>query len=203
MLVEKLKNTWKEVTLLGAWIVSVTGSFMVPLPSWHFSDETTSFLVKFTIFIATVLAGFLVLYSLRNREAKIWMRLSVGFIAFFIIAYVTYFFSRDAKTLPYLGKDIVIGTEMVTNNPFEIFEETHGFSPVRKNRMMILLGEPEKAWTEKSIMINRVQLILLLFFCYLSSAGFIISFCNLIILYKEKYTIKIKQKKSIDENHKS
>ncbi len=194
MLVNRLKEVWKEITLLSTWIVSVTGAFIIPLPSWHATDENTAFFMKFGVFIATVLAGFLILYSLKNKSTRTWMRLSIEFLVLFIGVYATYHFAREAKTLPYLEKDIVIGDEMVDNNPFEAFKASHGFLPARNEQMMILLGDPEKAWTKQSIMSNRIQLMILLFFCYLFSAGFMISFCNLVILYKEKYTIKIEKK---------
>ncbi len=194
MPVSRLKDVWKEITLLSTWIASVTGAFIIPLPSWHASDENTSFLMKFGVFIATVLAGFLILYSLKNKSSRKWMRLSIEFIVLFIIVYACYHFAREAKTLPYLDKDIVIGNKMVDDDPFEAFKISHGFLPARNEKMMVILGDPENAWTKKSIMFNRIQLMVLLFFCYLFSAGFIISFCNLIILYKEKYTIKIEKK---------
>ncbi len=194
MLVAKLKEVWKEITLLSTWIALVTGAFIIPLPSWHATDQNTGFFMKFGVFVATVLAGFLILYSLRNKTTKTWMRLSIGFIALFIVGYTMYHFAREAKTLPYLDKDIVIGEEMVDDNPFEAFNLSHGFLPSRNEQMMVVLGDPEKAWTKQSIMSNRIQLMILLFFCYLFSAGFMISFCNLIILYKEKYTIKIEEK---------
>ncbi|WP_340200012.1 hypothetical protein [Ascidiimonas sp. W6] len=194
MLVSRLKDIWKEITLLSIWIASVAGAFIIPLPAWYSADENTSFLMKFVVFIATALAGFLILYSLKNKVIGTWMRLSIEFILLFIGVYATYNFAREAKTLPYLDKDIVIGDEMIANDPFEAFKESHGFLPNRNEQMMIVLGDPEKAWTKKSIMSNRIQLIALLFLCYLFSAGFIISFCNLVILYKEKYTIKIEKK---------
>ncbi|TPN86972.1 hypothetical protein [Aquimarina algicola] len=194
MLVSKLKEVWKEVTLLTTWIATVTGAFIIPLPAWYSSDQNTSFLTKFGVFIATVIAGFLILFSLKNKVAKTWMRLSIAFFILFICSYTTYHFFREAKTLPYVEKDIIIGNTMVENNPFEAFEASHGFLPARKERMMILLGDPEKAWTKQSIMSNRILLMVFLFLCYLFSAGFMISFCNLIILYKEKYTIKLVKK---------
>ncbi len=194
MLVNKLKEIWKEVTLLSAWIVSVTGAFVIPLPSWYATDDGTAFLMKFGIFIATVLAGFLILYSLKHKVIRTWMRLSILFLLLFVGIYTTYYFSREAKTLPYVEYDIVIGNELIEENPFDIFKATHGFLPERKERMLILLGNPEKAWTKNSITSNRIQLIIMLFLCYLLCAGFIISFCNLILLYKEKYKIKIEEK---------
>ncbi|MBQ4820684.1 hypothetical protein [Aquimarina sp. MMG016] len=194
MLVNRLKEVWKEITLLSTWIASVAGAFIIPLPSWHASDENTAFLMKFGVFIATVLAGFLILFSLKNKSIIKWTRLSIEFIVLFIGVYAAYHLAREAKTLPYLEKDIVIGNEMVDNDPFEVFKASHGFLPARNEQMMILLGDPEKAWTKQSILFNRVQLMTLLFLCYLFSAGFMISFCNLIILYKEKYTIKIEKK---------
>ena len=194
MLVNKLKEVWKEITLLSTWIASVAGAFIIPLPSWYASDDNTSFLMKFGVFIATVLAGFLILYSLKNKTIRVWMRLSVNFILVLIGTFITYHFMREAKTLPYLEKDIVIGNEFLDINPFEAFKVSNGFLPARNEQMMILLGDPEKAWTKESIMSNRIQLMGLLFLCYLLSAGFIISFCNLMILYKEEYTIKIEKK---------
>ncbi|TSE04095.1 MULTISPECIES: hypothetical protein [Aquimarina] len=194
MLVSKLKEVWKEITLLSTWIASVAGAFIIPLPSWHASDENTSFFMKFGVFIATALAGFLILYSHKNKLIRTWMRLSVQFIVLLIGFYATYHFARETRTLPYIDKDIVIGNEMLDDNPFEAFKASHGFLPARNEQMMILLGDPEKAWTKKSIMSNRIQLMALLFFCYLFSAGFIISFCNLVILYKDKYRIKIEAK---------
>lgn len=196
MLVSKLKDVWKEITLLSTWIASVAGAFIIPLPSWYAADDNTSFLMKFGIFIAAALAGFLILFSLKNKKIKIWMRLSIGFMLFFIITYIAYNFARETKTLPYLEKDIVIGNEFLEQNPFEAFKESHGFLPARNDRMMILLGDPEKAWTKKGISSNRIQLIVLLFLCYLLSAGFIISFCNLIILYKDKYKIIVEKKQA-------
>ena len=194
MLVSKLKEVWKEITLLSTWIASVAGAFIIPLPSWHASGDNTDFLMKFGVFIATALAGFLILYSLKNKVIEKWTRLSVEFLALFIGTYAAYHFLREAKTLPYLDKDIIIGNEMIADNPFEAFEASHGFMPARSEQMMVLLGDPEKAWTKKSIASNRIQLMALLFFCYLFSAGFIISFCNLIMLYKEKYKVKLEEK---------
>ncbi len=198
MAVSKLKDVWKEITLLSTWIAAVAGAFIIPLPSWHASDDNTTFFMKFGVFIATALAGFLILYSLKNKTISVWMRLSVNFILIFIGTYAAYHFTREAKTLPYLEKDIVIGNEFIEANPFGAFEASHGFLPARNEQMMIILGDPEKAWTKESIMTNRVQLMILLFLCYLFSAGFIISFCNLMILYKEKYTIKVEEKELHD-----
>ncbi|MBP2831510.1 hypothetical protein J8281_04855 [Aquimarina sp. U1-2] len=191
MFVSKLKEVWKEVTLLSTWIAALAGAFIIPLPSWYATDDHSSFLVKFGIFVATALAGFLILYSLKNKKTRVWMGLSVSFILILIGVYTAYYFTREAKTLPYQEKDIVIGNEFIANNPFKAFEASHGFLPARNEKMMILLGDPEKAWTKASITANRVQLIVLLFLCYLFSAGFIISFCNLILLYREKYTQKV------------
>ncbi|WP_405209323.1 hypothetical protein [Aquimarina sp. LLG6339-5] len=193
MLVNRLKEVWKEITLLSTWIASITGAFIIPLPSWYATDDNTAFLMKFGVFIATALAGFLILYSLRHKMIRTWMRLSLQFLLMFVGIYATYHFFREANTLPYVDHDIVIGSELIANNPFDTFKESHGFLPERKERMLILLGDPEKAWTKDSIVSNRIQLIIMLFLCYLLSAGFIISFCNLIILYKEKYKIKIEE----------
>ncbi|SNR16916.1 hypothetical protein [Tenacibaculum jejuense] len=187
MQVTKLKDIWKEIVLLSTWIVTVTSAFIIPLPSWNATDENTGSFVKFGVFIATILAGFMILFSLRNKIIKIWMRLSVLFLILFMGSYISYHYLRGSNTLPYLEKDIVVGNELVKNNPFKIFEDTHGFLPDRKERMLILLGDPEKAWTKKSIRWNRIELMISLFLCYLFSAVFMISFSNLILLYKEKY----------------
>ncbi len=189
MIVSKLKEAWQEITLLSAWIVTVTGAFVIPLPAWYSSDENTPLFMKFGMFVATIIAGFLILYSLRNKSTKIWTLFSVSFFILLIVSYTTYYFHREANTLPYMEKDIVIGNEMLKDNPFDLFKKGHGFLPERKEQMMIVLGNPEKVWTKDSILKNRIQLMLLLFFCYLFSAGFIISFCNLLILYKKRYPL--------------
>ncbi|MGB5818531.1 MAG: hypothetical protein WBG90_03535 [Saonia sp.] len=199
MLISRLRGVWRGITLLGTWIASVTGAFIIPLPAWYSTDENTPFLMKFGVFLAAVIAGFLILFSLKNRLIKVWMRLSITFFILFISSYTAYHFFREAKTLPYVEKDIVIGNELLDNNPFEIFKESHGFLPGRKGRMMIILGDPEKAWTKQSIMLNRKLLTVLLFICYLFSAGFMISFCNLIILYREKYAIKLSKKQFLSK----
>lgn len=193
MIVSRLKEVWKEVALLSTWVVAVTSAFIIPLPSWNSTEDSTASFMKFGVFVATVLAGFLILYSLKNKLIKVWMRFSVLFLVLFVGCYITYHFLRETNTLPYLEKDIVIGSESLEKDPFQSFKESHGFLPPRKDRMLIILGEPEKAWTQQSIGWNRIQLMVSLFFCYLFSAGFIISFCNLIMLYKEKYMSKSKK----------
>lgn len=190
MLVEKLKTAWGEIALLSAWIVSIAGSMIIPLPSWYSEDNGTLYFSKFGIFIAVILSGFLILLSLRNKSTKLWTILTIGFLILFITSYVTYFFFREANTLPYLEDDIVIGTEMLQNNPFNIFENDYGYKPEKKDKMLIILGQPDKVWTTHSIENNRVKLILLLFACYLFISSFMVAFCNLIILYKKKYPVE-------------
>jgi len=190
MVVSKLKDIWKEVVLLSTWIVTVTSAFVIPLPSWNSTEESTASFMKFGIFIATILAGFMILFSLKNKVISVWMRLSVIFLTLFIGTYITYHYLRGTNTLPYLEKDIVIGNELLEKNPFAIFEEAHGFLPDKKEKMLILLGDPEKAWTKTSISWNRVELMISLFLCYLFSAVFMISFSNLILLYRDKYSQK-------------
>lgn len=186
MIADKLKGVWKQVMLLSTWLALITGAFIIPLPSWHATDESSTFFMKFGVFIATVLAGFLILFSLKNKLVKTWMRLSVVFLILFVASYGTYNVLRETKTLPYEDRDIVIGNEMLPNNPFEIFEEAYGFLPEENEQMMIVLGDPEKVWVKKGITLNRAFLMLSLFLCYLFFTVFMISFCNLIILKRKE-----------------
>jgi hypothetical protein len=186
MLGEKLKKTWKSIILLTTWLALITAAFIIPLPSWNATDDNSSFFTKFGILVATVIAGFLVLYSLKNKVIKTWMRLSILFLVLFVITYGTYNILRGANTLPYGERDIVIGNEMLPDNPFEIFEESHGFMPDKNEQMMIVLGDPEKVWVKKGITFNRAMLMLSLFLCFLFFTVLMISFCNLIILKREE-----------------
>jgi hypothetical protein len=195
-MIEHLKKSWKEMTLLGAWIASVAGSFIIPLPSWSGSTNISSFYLKFIVFFATVVSGFLVLYTFKNKRIKNWYKLSIVSFILLTISIVGYYYARETLTLPYEGVEIVIGNERIENDPLSKLEVMKNISLDNNEIMRHFQGVSQKVWTTDSINQNRIVLIFLLAFSYTITACFIISFCNLIILYKEKYKIE-DQAKSI------
>ncbi len=190
MIATKLKKAWKEITLLGAWIATIAGAFLIPLPSWTNSATTSNFYVKFIIFFATVIAGFLVLYSLRHKTIKTWTYLSIISFILLTISFISYSYLREKNTLPYEGKDLIIGKIRIENDPLTILEKSNQFELTRENILKHVQGNCEKIWTSESINKNRITLLIVLSISYTLTACFAISFCNLIILYKEKYAPK-------------
>lgn len=187
MPISKLQNVWKELTLVSAWIISVTSSFLIPLPYWANSAKTSSFYNQFFIFFATVIAGFLILYSLKNKVLKTWMNLAISFFVLLLISFFTYNYLREIKTLPYENNDLIIGNVRIENDPLTILENQMDFPIRREEILKYVQGESQRIWTTKSIDNNRLQLMISLLFCYTFSACFLITFCNLMILYREKY----------------
>ncbi|GGI58494.1 hypothetical protein [Winogradskyella haliclonae] len=195
MIVEKFKNAWKEITLLSTWIATVVGTFIIPLPSWTNSPNTSQFYIKFIIFFATIIAGFLILHTFRKKIAKYWSKLSVIFFLFLTLTTIFYYYFRETATLPYEGKDIIIGDVRIANDPLTKIENNGNFPVSRTDIMKHFQGESERVWTKESINKNRIILILLLAITYTIAACFIISFCNLFILYKENNQSKVSKKK--------
>jgi|GEM_PF-4808921 len=186
-MIKQLKNAWKEITLLSAWIASVAGSFVIPLPAWAGSSNISSFYLKFIIFFATIVAGFLVLYTYRNKNLKLWFKLSILFFALLTLSIVGYYYSRATKTLPYSSIEVIIGNDRIENDPLTDLEEKGNLPLEREEIMRHFQGESERVWTRKSINTNKIILIGLLALSYTLTSCFIISFCNLIVLHKEKY----------------
>jgi uncharacterized BrkB/YihY/UPF0761 family membrane protein len=187
MLITRLKKAWKEVVLMGLWLVSIVGSFIIPMPSWSASELTSGYYLKFIIVIASTLGLFLILYSLRNSKIKKWRFLSILFFSLFILSITTYSYLREELTLPYENKDIIIGGDRVENDPLTKLEKKNGGTIEKNEILKHFQGKSERVWTEKSIKLNRLKLTSMFMFSYIITTCFIISFSNLIILYKQKY----------------
>ncbi|WP_452224594.1 hypothetical protein [Lacinutrix chionoecetis] len=189
MPITKFKNIWKEITLLTAWIVSVAGTFIITFPSWTNSDKSIDSYIKFIILFATVIAGFLVLYSLKNKKIKTWSLLSIVTFILLIFSFISYSYLLETKTLPYENHDVIIGNVRVENDPITKLEAEESSLLGREDILKHVQGESEKIWTKSSINNNRIILMVLYTLAYTFTACFIISFCNLILLNKEKYNL--------------
>lgn len=187
---ETLRGAWKEITLLSTWLGAITGSFIIPLPSWTLSTDSLTFYTKGFIFFATVIAGYLIIYSLRNKNLKRWTRMSIIFFIFLILSYVTYNLLRENRTLPYDNKEFIIGTERIENNPLDKLEANCECQIDKQDILMHVSGQSERIWTSKSIWRSRLFLMIALILCYTFTSCFVISFSNTIILNKAKHKIQ-------------
>lgn len=186
-MIEKLQKTWKELTLISAWITTVASPFVLPLPSWSNSSIVSASYVKFIIFFATIIAGFLVLHTYKNKNMKSWYKYSISFFILLTICFISYSYIRESKTLPYEGNDVIIGNERVENDPLTKLENSGKFNLNDEEILKYVQGNSEKIWTKKSINTNKNILISLLVLIYTLTASLIISFCNLLILNKDKH----------------
>ncbi|WP_299362135.1 hypothetical protein [Winogradskyella sp.] len=185
-MIEKLQKAWKELTLISAWITTVASPFVLPLPSWSNSTVVSTSYLKFIIFFATIIAGFLVLHTYKNRSIKSWYRYSISFFILLTICFISYSYTRESKTLPYEGIDVIIGNERIENDPLTKLENSNKFNLNDEEILKHVQGQSDKIWTKKSINTNKNLLIVLLVLIYTLTASLIISFCNLLILHKDK-----------------
>jgi hypothetical protein len=181
----KFELTWKEIAVTGAWTISVAGSFLLPLPDWASDEENTSY-TQFIYFVATVIAGFLVLYSYKNKDKRFWLVSSSITFLLLIILFFTYSLKRESITKLYEDKHIIIGSvkQPDFNKKLNALEAKlkHKINP---NEILNYVGgNAEILWTQKSIDSNRMILILLLLAAFTFTSSFLISFTNLFILYK-------------------
>ena len=186
-MLSRLKRAWKELTLLSVWLSSVIGVYVIPLPSWTFSAETSVFYSRFILLFATIIAGFLVLFTFRNKNISTWKWLTIAFFIPLVFSYLIYSIQRERKTLPYDGKDVVIGDVRIPNNPLDILEKKGSFSVAPGDILKHVHGESERIWTKKSIDRNRIALMLMYTLTYTFFACLIIAFSNLILLHYEHY----------------
>lgn len=183
---EKVKNIqaiWKQLTLLGAWLSSIAGSFLLPLPDWG-SDEQHGSHTRFILFAATVVAGFMLLFTYKNKRRRTWLYISMFTCLLFIGSFIWYNLKRDAYTLPFSGTTRVVGN--VTLPEFERKCKMLGIRPTDKDLLKYVGGDAEQLWTKASIDRNRNELFLYLALSYCLLAVFMISFVNVIILYTSK-----------------
>jgi hypothetical protein len=178
--VKNIQTIWKQLTLLGAWLSTIAGSFLLPLPDWG-SDEQQSSHAKFILFIATIVAGFMLLFTYKNKHKRTWLYISVFTCLLFIGSFVLYNLKRETNTLPFSGTSRVIGNVTLPN--FDSKCKDLGIRLPDKNLLKYVGGDVEKLWTKASIDRNRNELFLYLALSYCLLAIFMISFVNAIILY--------------------
>lgn len=183
MIVKKLNESWKEISIIITWTLSVTGSFLIPLPSWSNSSQTSTYYISFMVFISAVISGFLVLYTLKNHKIKFWFKLSITLFFLLFISTITYFRTMELKTLPYYDDLVIIGSDLLSNNPIEKARKLDGIEP--NEVLSIVHGKSEMVWTQESIDKNRLILTSLIFLVYILTSTFIIAFSNLILLFKK------------------
>ncbi|OAN61659.1 hypothetical protein A8B79_04325 [Balneola sp. EhC07] len=178
--IESIQGIWKQLTLFGTWIASVTGSFFLPLPEWGVEDENTS-QMHFIFFMATVIAGFILILTFRLRNGKIWLSISVISLLLLITFFYSYSWKRSASTLPYYETTVVIGNEYKVG--IEERREALGTDIDDETLLKFVAGKTNIIWTRESISRNRWTLISLLTLSYCIASVFIISFVNTIIIY--------------------
>jgi len=186
MPISKLKNIWKEITLLGTWVASVAGTFIIALPSWTNSTKTLESYTQFIVFFTTIIAGFLVLYSLKNKKIRRWNILSLFFFIALIFSFISYSYFRENSTLPYEQYDVIIGDVRLKNDPLTKIENITKKSVEREEILKHVQGDSGRIWTQEGINKNRIILVMLFTLSYTFTACFIISFCNLFLLNKIK-----------------
>jgi hypothetical protein len=178
-----IQKIWKHIAAIGAWIGTVAGSILIPLPEWGDNVQHSS-QIKFILFIATVIAGFsLVLtYNLKNKLA--WMIISISFFFILIGSYYMYNQNIDKRTMKYYDSTIVIGDELKDPHNFESKKEQLNLD---KNELLKTVGgDPTKLWTEQSINKNKDILVVILALNYCLFAIFLVSFINTVTLYTSK-----------------
>lgn len=181
--IRKIQAVWKQLTLVGTWLASIAGTFLLPLPSWD-SEEQQISKTRFIIFISTVIAGFslLMTYKLNNKNA--WLFTAVLTFVLFIGTFFLYDVKRETNTLPYNGATKVVGN--VTRENFEETLKELGLRKDDKELLKYVGGDASKLWTNDSIDRNRNELILYLTLSYCMLAVFMISFINTIIIFTSR-----------------
>lgn len=180
-------STWQSISVVGSWVIAVVGSFLLPLPEWTTGGENKSF-TQFIYFIATVMAGFMLIYTFVNKNKKTWLFISVISFIILIALFFTYSYKRENLTLKHASKDVVIGTVHQPDyeaklQAVEKFKR-HKIDP--KKILDYTGGDPTLIWTQESIDSSRWTLILLLLFCYTASSIFLLSFVNAFFLFKKE-----------------
>ena len=182
---ERIQSAWKEISLIGTWVITIAGSFLLPLPNWISDIENKSY-TQFIYFIATIMAGFVLIYTFVNKNRRTWLRLAVITFILLIGSFLLYNIMRSQLTRTYENNDIIIGNEYQSDYQKRLkdLETTLGF-PVKQSEILYNVGgDPTVIWTEDSISRSKWILIgtLLLSFSILSI--FLISFVNVFLLFQ-------------------
>lgn len=181
--IEKIQVIWKQLTLVGIWLGTIAGSFLLPLPEWDSVDQQDS-KTRLILFISTVVAGFMLILIYNYKRKNVWLWIS-GFAFFlFLTSFYCYDFKRETNTLPYYNSTKVIGNVILKD--FDLKIKACGLADYDKDLLKCVWGDAAKLWTRESIDSNRNELIVFLTFSYVLLSIFMISFMNTIILYTSK-----------------
>jgi len=180
---KNIQSVWKQLALLGSWLGAIAGSFLLPLPDWDSSEQLTSN-TRFILFIATVIAGYILLLTYKVKNKNIWLYVSVITFILFIGSFYLYNIKRETHTLPYYGTSKVIGS--ITLDDFKVKIKSCNFEKNDKDLLKCVQGDATYLWTKESIYSNRNELILYLTLSYSLLSIFMISFINAIILNTSK-----------------
>lgn len=175
--IKQIQSTWKKLAIFGAWICTMAGVFILPLPSWGGGQQQDSFM-HFIMFLSTAIAGFTLILTYKKKSKRYWIWVSVLALILFLCSFYFYSFQREIKTLGYDGADVIIGSVLQDGAQ----EKLEKFNLKEDDDELLKYGDPTKIWTKASISKNRWQLIAYLSLCYCLLAVFIISFTNALIL---------------------
>lgn len=177
--IKAIKAAWKQIAILGTWIVAVAGSLLLPLPAWNSEEEHIS-QTRFIVFIATVIAGFVLIATYKYKNKKGWLLISLISFVLFSASYNVYNIKREANTLPYYETTVVIGSVHQAD-----FEKKRKAIDVEADDIELLKyvgGDAVQLWTKESIDSMRWKLIMYLTLAYVLFAVFIISFVHTILI---------------------
>lgn len=182
-----IQSTWQTISVIGTWVISVAGSFLLPLPLWAANDQSMSY-TKFIYFIATVIAGFVLIYTFVNKNKRVWLIISVVSLIALTLLFYKYSVAREALTLHYDSNDYVVGTEYKKEfkNDLKELEALLGHKIDKREILDYASGRPDLVWTPESIKTSRWTLILLLLSSFMASSVFLISFVNTFFLFKQQ-----------------
>lgn len=108
---EFTRKQWKYLLQIGAWIMLILGSFVLPPPIWDFREDSVWF--HFTHFVVSALVGliFVPMVSCSGREHRwLWWRVTIALLVVGIGLFFSYMSLRASWTAPYNASRIVIGS---------------------------------------------------------------------------------------------
>lgn len=177
--IKSFQAAWKQLTLIGTWIGTVAGSFLLPLPDWG-SDSQHISKTRFILFIATVLAGFMLVLTNKYKHPKGWLLIAGITFLLFVASFILYNVSRENNTRAYYGTSKVIGR--ITNPDYVKGCKERGIDPADKDILKYAGGDSDNLWPKDEIQHNRNMLIALLTLAYCLLTVFMISFIHAILL---------------------
>ena len=181
--ISSIQKNWKQLAVFGAWIGTIAGSLILPLPDWGSGEEYIS-QTRFILFIATVVAGFILILTFKKRNKTLWIWFSSIIFILLILSFYLYNDKRNTFTLPYYNKTVLIGSDF--RNNFERKRKSTGVELDDRELLKYVGGDASQIWTTESIKRNRNELIIYLTISYSLLAVFIVGFMNAIMLNTSK-----------------